>query len=364
MAKKTPLYGTHVRLGGDMAEYAGHILPVRYDGFGVIPEHKAVREKCGVFDVSHMGEFIVHGANAETALNKLLTNDIRGMSPGQIKYTLIPNDNGGAVDDALVHCFNREFFFIVVNAANLEKDEAWFRSRLDTDGVEFSNVSDTTAELALQGPCAKAIMLKLVSDENALPAKYYTFADKIKVGGVLCLISRSGYTGEAGYEIYCDAKDAATLFDIIMEAGKEYGLIPCGLGARDTLRLEAGMPLYGHELNEDINISEVGFDFAVKLGKDDFIGKNAIQNHTPQYTRIGARVSKGIAREHDKIFSGDECVGEVTSGTHAPWLGYAIAVLRVKKEHADKPLEAEVRGRRLPLQITPLPFYTNKDAKK
>ena len=379
MAKKTSLYDAHVRLGGDMVEYAGYMLPVRYDGFGIIPEHKAVREKCGVFDVSHMGEFIVAGEGAEAALNRLLTNDIRGMADGQIKYTLIPNERGGCVDDALVHRINANEFMLVVNAANVAKDYEWLKSQLydkapalsaydkppGLSEVVFQNISDELAEIALQGPNAKAIMLKIVSDESILPSKYYTFTDNVDVRGVTCLIARSGYTGEFGYEIYCPGNSVAFLFDCIMEAGKEFGLTPCGLGARDTLRLEAGMPLYGHELSEEINIAEAGFGFAVKLDKEGgFIGRDAIKNHVPEYMRIGARVSKGIAREHDKVFCGDECVGEVTSGTHAPWLGHAIAVLRVKIGFADKQLEAEVRGRRLPLTIVPLPFYKKKEARK
>jgi len=198
-----------------------------------------------------------------------------------------------------------------------------------------------------------------------LPAKYYTFTAGYDVGGVLCMIARSGYTGESGYEIYCADNNVVKLFDALMEAGKEFGLVPCGLGARDTLRLEAGMPLYGHELSDGINIAEAGFGFAVKPDKPGgFVGRDAIANHTPEYTRIGAFVGKGIAREHDKVFCGAECVGEVTSGTHAPWLGRAIAVLRVKVEYADKALEAEVRGRRLPLETVPLPFYINKEARK
>ena len=366
MAIKTALYETHVRLGGDMVEYAGHLLPVRYEGLGVIPEHKAVREKCGIFDVSHMGEFIVAGEGAEAALNTLLSNDIRGMADGQIKYTLIPNESGGVVDDALVHRINANEFMLVVNAANVAKDYEWMYDRLSSlSEVVFQNISEELSEVALQGPNAKAIMLKIVSDESVLPSKYYTFTDNVDVRGATCLIARSGYTGEFGYEIYCPNKDVVALFDLLMEAGKEFGLTPCGLGARDTLRLEAGMPLYGHELSDEINIAETGFGFAVKLDKDGgFVGRDAIRNHTPEFTRIGAKVSKGIARENDKVFCGDECVGVVTSGTHAPWLGHAIAVLRVKLGFEDKQLEAEVRGRRLPLTVVPLPFYVNKEARK
>lgn len=358
MAKRTPLYEAHVKYGGNIVDFAGYELPVRYEGLGDTAEHNAVREKAGLFDVSHMGEVVISGKNAEAALNKLLTNDIRGMYDGQVRYSLLPNDKGGAVDDVLVYRVNAENFLVVVNASNADKDAAWISSRLPAD-VEFRNISEQVAQLALQGPLYKDIMLKLVP-EDKLPVKYYSFVKEVDVAGVKCLVSRTGYTGENGYELYCAPADAVKLYDAVMEAGKEFGLVPAGLGARDTLRLEAAMPLYGHELDEDIPVDEVDLGFAIKMGKEDFVGKAALENHTPEYCRLGAVVDKGIARAHDKIFCGDEEVGYVTSGTRTPTLKASIAMIRVKKAYAEKPLTVEVRGRRLDLRIVPLPFYKKK----
>ncbi|MCL2675805.1 MAG: glycine cleavage system aminomethyltransferase GcvT [Firmicutes bacterium] len=353
--KKTALYDAHIHRGGHMVEFAGHELPVRYENYGVIAEHNAVRKAAGLFDVSHMGEIIISGKNAETALNYLLTNDIRGMYDGQVRYSPLPNERGGAVDDVLVYRYNSEKFLLVVNASNLAKDAEWIASRLPSD-VTFDNISENIAQIALQGPLYKDIMVRLTVEEE-LPAKYYSFKDNVAVRDVKCLISRTGYTGENGYELYCAGADAMKLYGYLMEVGAELGLIPAGLGARDTLRLEAGMPLYGHELGEDIPLSEVDLGFAIKMGKEDFIGKTALLSHVPAYCRIGAKVLKGIAREGDKVFCGEVEVGTVTSGTHSPTLGFPIAVLRVLNEYKDKPLAASVRGRMLELEIVPLPFY-------
>jgi aminomethyltransferase len=280
------------------------------------------------------------------------------MYDGQVRYSLLPNEKGGAVDDVLVYRFNQEYFLVVVNASNREKDAEWIRTHLEGE-VVFEDISDSIAQLALQGPLYKDILSR-VTKEGTLPEKYYSFKDNVDVGGVNCLVSRTGYTGENGYELYCKAEDALRLFDIVFEAGKEFGLCPCGLGCRDTLRLEAAMPLYGHELGEDIPVSEVGLDFAIKLSKEDFIGKKAIESHIPEYERIGVKVLKGIAREHDKVFCGEKEVGFVSSGTHCPTLGIPVAMLRVQKEYAALALEAEVRGRRLKLEQIPLPFYKKK----
>ena len=355
MAKRTALYENHVKHGGKIVEFAGYELPVQYEA-GVITEHMTVRTKVGLFDVSHMGEVVVKGKNAEEALNRIVTNDIRGMYDGQVRYSLLPNDKGGAVDDILVYRVNGECFLIVVNASNADKDAAWISSHLPKD-VEFKNISDSVSQVALQGPKAADVLKKLVSEEF-IPKKYYSFTKEVDVKGIKCLISRTGYTGEFGYEIYCANADAPALFELLLKTGAEEGILPCGLGARDTLRLEAAMPLYGHELGEDIPVNEVDLGFAIKMAKEDFIGKAAIEAHEPEYVRLGAKVvDRGIVREHTDVYCGNEKVGLATSGTHAPYLGYAIAMLRIKKEYADKPLEADVRGRRLKLEVIPLPFY-------
>ena len=355
MAKRTPLYDKHVKYGGQIVDFAGYELPVQYEGLGVIKEHTAVRTQAGLFDVSHMGELLVMGENAEAALNELLTNDIRGMGDGQIRYSLLPNDKGGAVDDVLVYRVSGTSYLIVVNASNADKDARWIASRLPQD-VTFANISDAVSQVALQGPNSAAILAKLVSEEF-IPKKYYWFTKNVMIGGIRCLISRTGYTGEFGYEIYCANNDACELYEIIMEAGKEHGLVPAGLGARDTLRLEAAMPLYGHELGEDIPVDEVGLGFGIKMGKESFVGKAALEAHQPEYERVGAKlVDRGIAREGCPVYLGDEQVGMVTSGTHAPSLGYPIAMLRIKKG-IEGQLTIDVRGRRLKIEIIPLPFY-------
>lgn len=354
MGKKTPLYNKHVALGGKIVEFAGYDLPVQYSG--VIAEHNAVRNAVGLFDVSHMGELLVCGERAEEAINAILTNDIRGMYDGQVRYSLLPNENGGAVDDILVYRENGEKFWIVVNGANVEKDADWVEKHLP-DYVSFENKSYEIAQIAVQGPKAISLISKLVAEEN-IPAKNYSFKTNVNIGGICTYLSRTGYTGEDGFEVYCLNDDAEKLYDILLEAGEEFGVLPCGLGARDTLRLEASMPLYGHELGDDIPVNEVALNFAIKMGKEDFIGKSALENHAPEYVRLGAKVvGKGIVREHCDVYSGDEKVGISTSGTHCPTLGYPVCMLRIKKEYADKPLCADVRGRRIELEVVPMPFY-------
>ena len=355
MAKRTALYENHVAHGGKIVEFAGYELPVQYEA-GLMTEHMTVRTKVGLFDVSHMGEIVVSGKNAEAAVNHLITNEVIGMYDGQVKYTLMPNDKGGAVDDVLVYRINSECYYLVVNASNLDKDFAWISSHL-LPGAKAENISDKVSQVALQGPLAKSVMAKICADEY-IPKKYYTFTKEAYIYGIKCLISRTGYTGEFGYEIYCGNADVSALFELLLDQGKEEGILPCGLGARDTLRFEAAMPLYGHELAEDYPVNEVDLGFCIKMGKEEFIGKKALEEHEPEYVRVGAKVvDRGIAREHTDVYCGNELVGTVTSGTHSPYLGYPIAMLRLKKEYIDKPLEADVRGRRLRLEIVPLPFY-------
>ena len=356
MAKRTALYDMHVALGGRMVDFAGYELPVQYSG--ILEEHRAVRTAAGVFDVSHMGEFLFEGKGAESALNALVTNDISGMPDGRVRYALFANERGGAVDDVLVYRVNGEKFLVVVNGATVDKDRAWAEAHLGGD-CAFSDVSEKVSQLALQGPRAEDI-LRALSPAGELPAKYYTFTQGVKICGAEVLVSRTGYTGEDGFELYCADADAPALYRAVLEAVKEYGLLPCGLGARDTLRLEAGMPLYGHELGEDIPVDETGLDFAVRTDKENFVGRDAILAHVPAYGRVGARVAgKGIVREHCKVYADGEEVGESTSGTHSPTLGVGICMLRLKRGVTGA-LYADVRGRQIPLEITPLPFVKKK----
>ncbi|MCH5164589.1 MAG: glycine cleavage system aminomethyltransferase GcvT [Clostridiales bacterium] len=355
MAKRTPLYDMHVKYGGHIVEFAGYDLPVQYEGLGVIKEHVAVRTQAGLFDVSHMGELIVSGENAEAAVNNLITNEVRNMVDGQVKYSLMTNDKGGEVDDVLVYKISGTCFLLVVNASNVDKDAKWVSSHLP-QGVKFANISDEVSQLALQGPKAETILKKLLKEEF-IPQKYYTFNKDVTINGMRCLVSQTGYTGEHGYEIYLSNADACKMYETLMEAGKDEGLVPAGLGARDTLRFEAAMPLYGHELGEDIPANETALGFCIKMAKENFNGKAALEAHTPEYTRVGAKlIDRGIARENCPVYLGDEQVGYVTSGTHSPTFGCALAMLRLKKG-VEGQLTVDVRGKRLKIEIVPLPFY-------
>ena len=357
MSERTPLYLKHLEQGGVMVDFAGYELPVRYPK-GIIAEHNAVRNAAGLFDVSHMGEFTLKGKDAVKALNRVFTNDFTVMDAGRVRYSLMCYPGGGAVDDVLVYKKSAEDFLIVVNAANKDKDFEWMSANIDDLEVEFEDISDKVAQLALQGPRSKEI-LSLIADVKELPEKYYSFKENVSAGGVNTLVSRTGYTGEDGYELYCAPSEAVKLYDALMAAGFSYGLMPAGLGARDTLRTEAAMPLYGHELRAEYPVSEAGLDFAIKYAKEDFIGKEALLSRPPQFVRIGVRaIDRGIVREETPIFTADGAeAGIATSGTMSITLGYAIAMLRVRREYADSELYAEVRGRRIKLERTELPFY-------
>ena len=357
MEKKTPLYDAHVALGGKIVPFAGYLLPVQYAS-GVIAEHMAVREKAGLFDVSHMGEVLFEGKDALQNLNNLLTNDFTGMADGQVRYSPMCNENGGIVDDLIVYRHNAEKYMVVINAGNHDKDVEWMSARVSGD-CRFTDISEELCEIALQGPASKEIMQSLVSGD-ALPKKYYHFVPEADVSGVPCLISRTGYTGEFGYELYTKNEYAEKLWDLILEAGRQHGLIACGLGARDTLRLEAGMPLYGHEMDDETSPLETGLAWAVKLGKPDFIGKAAIEKIGSPRSRVALKLTgKGIAREHQDVLIDGRKIGRTTSGTHLPFLGGAYAMALVESDHADvgTRMQIDVRGRLIDAEVIPLPFY-------
>ncbi|HHT07169.1 MAG: glycine cleavage system aminomethyltransferase GcvT [Clostridiales bacterium] len=358
MEKKTPLYDLHLELGGKIVPFAGYLLPVQYQT-GVIKEHMAVRTACGLFDVSHMGEILIKGPDALSNLQRFLTNDFADMDIGRVRYSPICNEKGGIVDDLIVYKFAQDEYFLVVNAANKDKDYAWFTQHAKGD-VQIIDLSDHYAQLALQGPKAKDILSKL-TDADKLPTKYYSFVRDLDVSGVPCLVSRTGYTGELGYELYCAPDKVVQLAKALLEAGADEGLIPCGLGARDTLRLEAGMPLYGHEMSDEITPFEVGLDFFVKMDKDDFIGKQALQDlGEPQRVRVGLVLTdRGIAREESDVYHEGRKVGVTTSGTLLPYTNKASAMALVQKDiaQADTEVEIDVRGRRLKAKVVDLPFY-------
>ncbi len=355
--KQTPLYEKHVEAGGKIVPFAGYALPVNYPA-GIIAEHNNVRNQAGLFDVSHMGEITLSGKDALQNVNYLLTNDYDHMEIGQIRYSPMCNDNGGVVDDLLVYKMAEDRFLLVVNAANHDKDADWIKEHLKGD-VQFTDESEDTAQLALQGPQSEAI-LKSLTEDRYIPRKYYTFVNKALVAGIECLLSRTGYTGEDGFEIYCKPQDAPILWDTILQTGKPFGILPAGLGCRDTLRLEAGMPLYGHELNDEMMPTECGLSFFVKMDKIDFIGKKAMQQREKQYKRIGLHIiDRGIAREGAKVLYQGEEIGFVTSGTQSPTLQYPIAMAMVKgpKLEVGTLVVVEVRGKKLGAEVVKIPFY-------
>lgn len=356
MELKTPLYEIHLKYHGKMVPFAGYLLPIQYEE-GIIKEHMAVRTRAGLFDVSHMGEIICKGKDALENLNRLLTNDFTDMEIGQARYSPMCNEHGGTVDDLIVYKKKEEEYFIVVNASNKEKDYQWMLEH-KLGEVEFEDISDKIAQIALQGPKSQEILMKLTSD---IPEKYYHAVFDGKVAGIPCMVSRTGYTGEDGFELYLDNQYAETMWETLMEAGSEYGLIPCGLGARDTLRLEAGMPLYGHEMNDEINPVEIGLGFAVKMQKDDFIGKSHLPNKDSlTRKRVGLRVTgRGIIREHEEVLADGKKAGFTTSGTHCPYLGYPAAMAILDKEYtaAGTKVTVIVRGREVEAEVVTLPFY-------
>lgn len=353
-AKHTPLYDAHVKHGGKMVEFGGWALPVQYDA--ILAEHAAVREGCGLFDVSHMGEITVVGEGALAFLNAVCTNDFAGMETGRCRYSPMCYEDGGTVDDLIIYKRGEEDYLVIVNAANCGKDYEWMLGHAAAyPGVALNNISDEVAQLALQGPKYREVLEKAGIDA-ALPEKPYAFLENVRVAGVPCLISTTGYTGEPGVEMYLRPEAAAMLFDRLVEAGAK----PCGLGARDTLRFEASMPLYGHELSQSITPLEAGLRSFVKLAKTDFIGKRALLDNPPKRRRIGLElIDKGIAREGCSVLNErGEPVGETTSGGPAPTLGRNLAMAIVSIEAAkDEFFVVQVRGRGLRARRVPLPFY-------
>ncbi|MEL3908681.1 MAG: glycine cleavage system aminomethyltransferase GcvT [Treponemataceae bacterium] len=352
--KRTPYFNVLTEKGGKFVEFGGFEMPVQFDGLGIIAEHLAVRNSVGVFDVSHMGQFYIEGDEAEAAINELITNDIRGMLDGQIRYTLMCNEAGGIVDDFLVYRYNAQKFMLVVNAGNRDKDFAWIKKHLK-DGAKLIDRSDEIALLAIQGPNSEKVIKKFIRAED-IPNEYYTFKTfKIPEGEVL--VSRTGYTGEDGFEVYCPAKVAIELFDNVMKAGAEFDIALCGLGCRDTLRLEAGMPLYGHEMTEETLATEVTLKPFVKLEKESFIGKKALLEKEAKKIRKGFKlVDKGIAREGAKVFVGDTEIGCVTTGTQSPSLKVGIGHMRIDRGVKETDILIDVRGRKLKAVIHPTSF--------
>ncbi len=358
MELKTPLYDEHVALNGKIVPFAGYLLPVQYPT-GVIREHMAVRQQAGLFDVSHMGEITFRGETALASLNHILTNDYTNMPLNKVRYGVMCNENGGVIDDLIVYKFAEDYYFVVVNASNRHKDFAHMKENI-LPGTVIEDISDSVAQVALQGPKSFEIMAKLLP-EDQIPQKYYTAIEHVTIDGMDCMISYTGYTGEKGFEIYTANENAVKLWRLLLETGKEDGLIPCGLGARDTLRLEAAMPLYGHEMDDEISPLETNLNYGVKMNKQEFIGKKALEERgEPKITRVGLQmVDRGIMREHQDIYADDVKIGHTTSGTHCPYLNKPVAMALIDKNYSEvgTRVKVDVRGRLLTAEVVPLPFY-------
>lgn len=357
--KRTPLYEQHRQLGARLVEFSGWEMPVQYSG--ILEEHRAVRTHAGLFDVSHMGEFSVKGTDALAFLQHLVPNDVARLALNQALYTQLCRPDGGVVDDLLVYHLAEETYMLVVNAGNIDKDFHWIQQQCQGFDIELVDQSHETALLALQGPGALAILQPLTTVDLSTIA-YYHCAPGV-VSRTSCLISRTGYTGEDGFELYCSSDEVQELWQDLLAAGKEHGLLPTGLGARDTLRLEAAYCLYGHELDDTTNPLEAGLSWTVKLAKGEFIGRAAlVQLKADGLKRklVGIEmVERGICRGGYVIYDGEQQIGALTSGAPSPTLHKNIGLGYVTSEHAHpgKSVYVDIRGRRTAAQIVPLPFY-------
>ncbi|RPK27671.1 glycine cleavage system aminomethyltransferase GcvT [Paenibacillus xylanexedens] len=357
---RTPLFPLYQQYEGVRCiDFGGWELPVQFSG--IQKEHEAVRERAGLFDVSHMGEFTVQGEQAEVFLQQMTTNDVTTLVPGQAQYTLMCYPDGGVVDDLLVYKLEDQHYMLVVNASNIDKDWTWLQEHL-IPGVSMTNDSEQTALLALQGPLAVDIIGK-VTDTDVSSIEPFRFVPDAEVCGVKLLLSRTGYTGEDGFELYVPADQAAMVWNGLMQAGEEHGLVPAGLGARDTLRFEAKLPLYGQELSATISPLEAGVGMFVKLNAGPFIGHEALlqqKNDGPARKLVGIEVlERGIPRPHYPIYAEGVQIGEVTTGTQSPTLKRNLGLALIDSKYAalETPLEIEIRGKKLKAEVVKTPFH-------
>jgi aminomethyltransferase len=352
--KRTALYNAHKRYDGKLIEFAGWELPVQYEG--IIQEHEAVRNAAGLFDVSHMGEVTVKGKEAFDFVQNLVTNDIGMLENNQIIYTLMCYPDGGVVDDLLVYKFTSEDFLLVINASNVEKDFDWMLQNSKKYEADLKNISNEISEIAFQGPRAQEVLQKL-TDTDLNDIKFFYFKDNVLVSGVKCLVSRTGYTGEDGFEIYTSHENIEKVWDNILSSGKDTGVKPAGLGCRDTLRFEATLPLYGNEISKNITPLEAGLGFFVKLNKNNFIGKEALVKQKSEGLKrklVGFEMKdRGIPRHGYEVSVDGRVIGFVTTGYYSPTLKRNIGLALVETDFSElgtnfdiiiraKPVKAEV----------------------
>lgn len=355
--KKTCLHERHVSLGALMSPFAGFDMPIQYEG--IAEEHKAVREDCGVFDVSHMGEVNISGRQAEEYVNHIFTNDVRGMADGQVLYGMMLHPDGGTVDDLLVYRRASDSFLLVINASNIDKDVDWIEKNAEGYDVEIVNLSDQLGELAVQGPNSEKVLAEVLGI-NYSDLTFYTFKEEL-LDGVHILVSRTGYTGEDGFEIYAPAETIAGMWDALIESDR---CKPCGLGCRDTLRFEVGLPLYGDELADDITPIEASLSMFVKLDKPEFIGREACARQKAEGPRrriVGLEVlDRAIPRHGYEVLNAEgETVGFVTTGYRGLSVDKSIAMAMVDAPYAatGTELQVQIRRKRFPAVVTSRKFY-------
>ncbi len=365
--KKTPLHGRHCALGARLVDFSGWEMPVEYAG--LTKEHLAVRKAAGLFDVSHMGQIEIAGGDALTAVQRLCTNDAATLDIGQAQYSVLASDDGTVVDDVLVYMLADGHYMLVVNAGNIEKDYSWIKSHISDVGDAVAvNTSSRYALMAVQGPKAERILQTLTEVELNTIA-YYTFATG-EIAGVRATISRTGYTGEDGFELFVSPQMAGTVWDSVLRAGESYGLQAAGLGARDTLRLEASMRLCGQDMDETSSVLETGLGWVVGWEKGDFVGKSALMRQRDgglSRRLVGFELDeRGIARHGYKVYVQDDEIGTVTSGTQTPFLNKAIGMAYVPTEYAkvDSELVIDIRGRRVAAHVVKMPFYKRPTDRK
>lgn len=356
---QTVLHDSHALLGAKLVDFAGWHMPVLYTS--LVEEHLAVRQRVGLFDVAHMGRLKFEGPDALAFLNRVLTTDCAKLAVGDVKYALVCREDGGILDDVLLYR-REQGWQLVVNASNRAKLLAWFSQVQNGQRMGLVDETESTCMIAVQGPRSCDLLARMTTPE-VLALKYYSFMDAL-VAGIPCVVSRTGYTGEDGFELICPNSQGVQLWDSLMKTGEDLGIAACGLGARDTLRLEAAMPLYGHEMDETVDPLTAGLSFGVRLSKpDDFIGRDAIEKVKSAPTgrkRVGLRLSgKRIPREKMAILHQGTTVGIVTSGTQSPTLGVPIAMGYVPQElsAAGTELAIEIRGSQEAATVCSLPFY-------
>ena len=360
--KKTPLHSTHKELSGKLVPFSGWHMPIQFKG--MIQEHKCVRDGVGIFDVSHMGEIEITGPDAKHLIQYLVTNDIETMQNNQALYTLMCLETGGVVDDLLVHRFSENHYFLCVNASNSDKDFQWILKNAGDFNASVKNTSQQTAQIAVQGKHSEEVLQK-ICDIPLREIEYYHFR-KGKIHKFECIMARTGYTGEDGFEVYIDHQQADVVYKAILEAGKLFDIQPIGLGARDTLRMEMGYPLYGNELNENCNPLEAGLGWVIKLHKNNFLGQAALKKQKDaglSRKLVGLRmIGRGVPRSHYRVLNEGTPVGELTSGTFSASLNTGIGLCYVIKEYA-KPgtkLDVEIRNLNVPAQVVKLPFLPSR----